>query len=84
MLSAAAAGTGLGRRQQGISAPIDPVSVKGGTGLGFDLERAQGEERAAREERQAAREARDREEQARDREEQARRRERRRSRSRSR
>ena len=74
-----AAGTGLGRNQQGISVPIDPVAVKGGTGLGFDLEKAGEEERAAREARRAEREARDREHDARRRE---RDRERRRSRSR--
>ncbi|PRW20657.1 SWI SNF-related matrix-associated actin-dependent regulator of chromatin subfamily A 1 isoform X1 [Chlorella sorokiniana] len=75
-------GTGLGRNQQGISAPIDPVAVKGGTGLGFDLEKAEEEERAAREARRAEREARDREDHAR-RRERDRDRERRRSRSRS-
>lgn len=75
------AGTGLGRNQQGISAPIDPVAIKGGTGLGFDLEKAEEEERAAREARRAEREARDREDHAR-RRERDRDRERRRSRSR--
>ena len=79
--STSPAGTGLGRNQQGISAPIDPVAVKGGTGLGFDLEKAEEEERAAREARRAEREARDREDHAR-RRERDRDHERRRSRSR--
>lgn len=33
------AGTGLGRNQQGISAPIEAISLKQGTGLGFDHEK---------------------------------------------
>lgn len=74
-------GTGLGRNQQGISAPIDPVAIKGGTGLGFDLEKAEEEERAAREARRAERDVRDREDHIR-RRQRDRDRERRRSRSR--
>ncbi|KAL4433711.1 hypothetical protein ABPG75_000152 [Micractinium tetrahymenae] len=73
-------GTGLGRNQQGISAPIEAISLKQGTGLGFDHEKAEEEERAARETRRAEREARDRER----REHHTRDRDRRRSRSRSR
>lgn len=56
--SSLCAGTGLGRNQQGISAPIEAVSVKPGSGLGFDYEKAEEEERQAR---IAAREARERE-----------------------
>lgn len=70
-------GSGLGIRQQGISIPVDPVSVKGQVGLGFDTEKEEEERRA----RAEAREVRDREDVVRRR---AERDTRRRSRSRSR
>ncbi|KAL4450685.1 hypothetical protein ABPG77_001041 [Micractinium sp. CCAP 211/92] len=50
-------GTGLGRNQQGISAPIEAVSLKQGTGLGFDHGKVE-EERAVREARRPQREER--------------------------
>ncbi|GAB4821065.1 hypothetical protein N2152v2_008111 [Parachlorella kessleri] len=82
-----AVGSGLGRNQQGISAPINPVSISGNVGLGFDKEAAEEEERKEREARWAAREKEREERRVRERErekEREKERERRRSRSRSR